>query len=211
LLALSERARARFDHVVSFLPGTDPSGSVGDWIKLAAQWVLGRPSLYTIPSAIPWLHLGETRYHPPHPPGRMSRLAQAALWATWEPSARESGCRRVLAERWRQVLEGRDDIRPIVIRAGSEPGWLRFPVVVAPGLVSRFRSSAARRLGIMPGYPGPLDRLLPLKPSLLDGEGGRWTGAETLVERLFTLPTHSRLSSSAYHRIGQFLQSIRSS
>jgi dTDP-4-amino-4,6-dideoxygalactose transaminase len=182
---------------------------MGDWIKLAAQWALGRPSLYTIPSAIPWLHLGETRYHPPHPPDRMSRLAQAALWATWEPSARESGCRRALAERWKQVLEGQNDIQPIVVRAGSEPGWLRFPVVVAPGLVSPFCSPSARRLGIMPGYPGPLDRLLPLKPSLLDSEGSRWTGAETLVERLFTLPTHSRLSSEAQHRIGQFLQSVR--
>src|SRR5207237_3967531 len=38
-----------------------------------AQSAFGHPSVYSLPAALPWLHLGETRYHDPEPPVRMTR------------------------------------------------------------------------------------------------------------------------------------------
>src|SRR5581483_3487125 len=54
----------------------------GGWGSLAstgAQWVLGRPSVYAIPSMVPWLHLGEMVYHPASEPRALSRTSSALL------------------------------------------------------------------------------------------------------------------------------------
>ncbi|HYR11816.1 MAG TPA: DegT/DnrJ/EryC1/StrS family aminotransferase, partial [Longimicrobium sp.] len=52
------------------------------WRDLAAaavQWMLARPSVYAFPAALPFLRLGETVYHPPSPPRRLSRAAAGVL------------------------------------------------------------------------------------------------------------------------------------
>src|SRR5690606_36256244 len=64
--------------------------SVGDWaittwnsvresaasalvltLKNLAQWLLAHPSVYRLPSSLPFLRLGETIFHPPRAPRRM--------------------------------------------------------------------------------------------------------------------------------------------
>jgi hypothetical protein len=72
------------------------------------------------------------------------------------------------------------------------PGYLRLPVLVSERARERFRSSAARRLGIMPGYPGTLAELHGFTRARNAGEA--FPGARELVASLFTLPTHGRLS-----------------
>ncbi|HEX6909387.1 MAG TPA: DegT/DnrJ/EryC1/StrS family aminotransferase, partial [Longimicrobium sp.] len=65
-----------------------------DLAAAAAQWVLARPSLYALPAALPFLRLGETVYHPPSPPRRLSRAAAGVLAAGWERAFAEAGIRR---------------------------------------------------------------------------------------------------------------------
>jgi perosamine synthetase len=50
-------------------------GGLGDLTRAAAQWLLGRPSLYSLPASVPGLRLGETIYHPAHEPESLSRAA----------------------------------------------------------------------------------------------------------------------------------------
>ena len=66
------------------LPGQQPSpfSNVIVLFKIFAQWLLGRPGVYGLPAAIPWLGLGETRYRDPQTPSRMTRAAASLLERT---------------------------------------------------------------------------------------------------------------------------------
>ena len=77
-------------------------------------------------------------------------------------------------------------VRPI---AGAEPGYLRYPLLLAEARTER-RERA--QLGIVHGYPDTLAELSELKSSLLGDE--KLLGARDLQHNLVTLPTHSLLS-----------------
>jgi perosamine synthetase len=68
-------------------------GSFGDAVRLSAQWLLGRPSVYGIPRAIPFLGLGETVFRRPSAASAMSRGAIAALLANQRASTIEADAR----------------------------------------------------------------------------------------------------------------------
>ena len=161
---------------------------------LAAQWAVGRPSLYAIPSAFPSLKLGETIYHRPGPVRGMPEWAAAVVEALRTTSAQESIARRTAAARWSQIVANEANSSAVAFseRPNTAAGWLRFPMLVSDAAVLRDR--AARRLGIMCGYKQILADL-PLAPGRL-ANNGPWPGAAELAARLRTLPTHSLVSST---------------
>lgn len=175
----------------------------GALLALAAQWAVGRPWLYSIPSSIPSLKLGETIYHPPSAISGMPEWAAAVVDALWNRSAQESGARRTAAARWSQILEDHADMSVVAFAEGANTtaGWLRYPVLGRDAAV--LRGSAARCLGIMRGYEQVLADL-PLAPDRLVNSGP-WPGAAQLAARLRTLPTHSLLSSADVAAITQLL------
>jgi dTDP-4-amino-4,6-dideoxygalactose transaminase len=76
--------------------------------------------------------------------------------------------------------------------AGAEPGWLRLPLL-ADASGARAGDVAARRLGVMRGYPRVLADLPGFAARCRNG-GAAFPGARELAERLVTLPTHGRLA-----------------
>jgi perosamine synthetase len=168
---------------------------------LAAQWAVGRPWTYAIPSSIRWLRLGETVYHPPSPISEMPEWAAAVAGALWHRSMVESAARRAVAGRWSEVVARNTILTAFAERIGTTAGWLRFPVLVHDP--EALRDADARRLGIMPGYEGILADL-PLSPGRLTN-GGPWRGATQLASRLRTLPSHSLLSAGDVAAIVQRL------
>ncbi len=190
LLAVTPRGReamARLD-----LPREGGRGW-GVWPRLLAQWALGRPALYGIPASIPALGLGETPFHPPHAPRGISGVAAAVAVATRAASAREAAHRRVTGAGWLTRLAPVPEVGTpgATLGEGCAAGWLRLPVLVPEGVARRLRSPAARRLGIMPGYPAALQDLegFPVVAALPADATSR-----DLPARLFTLPTHSRVT-----------------
>lgn len=164
---------------------------VGALAATAAQWALGRPGCYWLPAAMPWLHLGETRYRPPAAPRRLARGAARVLERTLASASREADARRDNAAGWLELLEPAR-VETIRVPPGSQPGYLRFPVLVRLGLSGLSDARRARRLGAAPGYPMTLAQLRAVSERLQTPPGaGRWPGAEDLVRRLVTLPTHS--------------------
>jgi dTDP-4-amino-4,6-dideoxygalactose transaminase len=161
--------------------------------QLAAQWFLGRPPLYAIPAALPWLHLGETIYHDVPATRRLTRAAAAALGAHLDPSSREVEARRGTA---RAFLEGLREsaIQPVRALSGASPSYLRLPIRIPGGSAPLMRDPRARRLAVAVGYPATLAQLAPVRPRLDADHGMRWPGAEELVSNLVTLPTHSLLT-----------------
>ena len=172
-------------------------------MQRAAQWLLGRPSLYAVPSALPFLRLGETVYHLPAPVGAMSAVAASALAVTLPLGAAEAEVRRANAGR---LLERRGKgATPVRVPAGGVAGYLRLPLVAAPSIRAAAATLEARALGIMPGYPLPLCDLPGFAERVVNRQD-RFTGARTLAERLITLPTHGLLGEADLDRLETWLE-----
>lgn len=156
-------------------------------VQLKAQWVLGRPSLYGLPAAVPGLHLGETVYHPPRPLRGITRAAAAAVRAHAARSDVEAQVRRERAAKLSGAVAK--------VAAGGTAGYLRFPFV-APIDITPARTA----LGMARGYPTTL-AALPVVRERLVGPPGPFPGAEELAAHLVTLPTHSQVSGTEFAQV----------
>jgi dTDP-4-amino-4,6-dideoxygalactose transaminase len=172
-------------------------------LGLAGQLVLGRPSVYGIPSALPFLHLGETRYHEPSEPRGPTRASVAVLETIGPLVERELPVRRKHADRLGAALAESPKATGMKAVANGCPGYLRLPVV-ARAAVPPDEIRAVRPLGIQRGYPRPLPEL----PAVRGRVRGTPSvpGAEVLAERLLTLPTHSRLRERDLLEIERWLR-----
>ena len=163
-------------------------------LKTLAQWALSRPTLYGLPSAIPWLGLGETHYREPTSAGPMGRRAAALALGTRESSLKEVGHRRSAAESLLQALEAAelipDPVRTITAPEAAVAGYLRLPLLLPDGIRGFPSVQRANALGLTQGYPTPLTELAALRPFHAGGPAS-FPGAELLARSLVTLPTHS--------------------
>lgn len=173
-----------------------PSAAQGRGIrqvgKLAVQHVLGRPALYGLPAALPFLHLGETLYRPPRTPQPAPAGALAVLERILPEVDRETAIRRANAERWRSGLARSAPFGTVTVLAGAQPGYLRLPLLAGTDSGAEDLRSL-QRWGVMPGYPTTLAALPSLGPALI-ARAPALPGAERLAKELLTLPTHRRLS-----------------
>jgi hypothetical protein len=84
------------------------------------------------------------------------------------------------------------NIEPVV--RDARPGYLRLPMMPRSPR-AQLLTNTATRLGVMQGYPLPLNRLAAAVPICGNAEE-RCPGAERLASELLTLPTHRLLSES---------------
>lgn len=154
-------------------------------LRLAGQWLLGRPSLYGIPSRLPWLGLGETHYHPPTAPAAMPEAVARLVRGTAAAARAEAEARRARARQLRDRLDALEGVR--IPPERGDPGYLRLPVRVQGRPSHELLGPEAKELGILPSYPRPLPDL----PVVPGGARSPVPGARTLARELFTLPTHS--------------------
>jgi len=180
-----------------------PEGRVGIAAKLTLQWLLARPGIYAVPSALPFLKLGQTVYRPVQHFSLMSNAQEAVLLETARCQKEEADRRRDNAARLRRSVEENSLGQVPMGWEGGSPGWLRLPVLLGERGLGRAGASSARRLGIMPGYPIPLSRLPGFQARLPRG-GSDFPGAEVLARRLYTFPTHGLLSESDLDRLDRW-------
>jgi dTDP-4-amino-4,6-dideoxygalactose transaminase len=202
-------------HHHEFVPAASPA--LGGLLHAAAQWAAGRPSLYALPAALPWLHLGQTLYHEPAPVRDMPRVAAGLLERSLPLAIRESGIRRRMADEYLRDLASVDRmkftrrVRFVHPAEGSTPGYLRFPLRLSHRIAGIPDVGRAEWLGMARGYPSTIGDLRAVRRRLHTIRGAdRWPGAETLVRELVTLPTHSYVEREdrdeltslvrAYHR-----------
>ena len=162
------------------LAGPPPRGA-RESAAAAAQWLLGRPSLYGIPMAIPSLRLGEMVYHPAHEPMPLAAAAATMVRSALELAEPAAARRRRRAE----VLSTNNapDVQVISSIASGVSGMLRLPV-----LISGDRPPASR-LGVTAAYPRTLAEQPELRPLLHQGEAEH-PGAVHLRRLLQTIPVH---------------------
>ncbi len=167
--------------------------------KVAAQWALGRPSLYTIPSMVPGLRLGEMVYHPAGEPASMSlgpcSLLESAL--ALEPA--DLSVRRSSAQAYDAMSRSVGGLATTATLPSAEPGYLRYPLRD----VGETRGSDAR-LGILRSYPITLAEQEELRPILVP-DTAPLPGASTLGRTLLTLPTHRFVRDADRTRIAAWM------
>jgi dTDP-4-amino-4,6-dideoxygalactose transaminase len=152
-----------------------------------AQWILGRPWLYAIPSAIPGLHLGETIYHAAHEPRAITSVSASLVRSALARANTDLAVRRRNADELERAVDHAKGLQAIRAIPGSKPGYLRLPVRVMDARSER------HELGIVRGYPDTLAELAELQASLLGDE--QLPGARELRRSLVTLPTHGMLTN----------------
>lgn len=171
--------------------------------QAAAQWLLARPSLYSLPSALPFLELGRTVFHEPSDPGPLSRVAAQLILRGWNSAHAAAARRRATANRLLRTATRSSLCRTIRTDPALTPGYLRLPLLATDGTAAMLDHDA-RTLGIVAGYPIPLRRLPPLIQYTTHIDASL-PGADTLAAQLFTVPTHTLLTAQDIERLEQWL------
>lgn len=167
--------------------------------RLLSPWV------YWLPQAMPFLHLGETRYEvleaiTAMDPGRLALLAAnvEAYWA--RPRRVQEAIAGMLAE---GRSDGRVDLAAQACGA-SPPRLLRYPLLVPPARRGPLLDRLTRAgLGASRMYPAPLPEIPGLE-RLLSGQGP-FPEAAAFSAGLITLPTHEGVSGAALARMAEIL------
>jgi perosamine synthetase len=197
-LAIGERAPDAF--TTSSARVAAPASSLRTLVVTTAQWALGRPSLYALPSSIPALHLGETIYHPAHEPRAITSASASLVRAALARADHDLAIRRNHAEVLARAANNAREVSAIRPIAGAEPGYLRFPMRLSS---TRTRDRVHPALGIVRGYPDTLAELVELRSSLIGDE--TLPGARELQRSLVTLPTHSLLDEGDLREISAWM------
>ena len=195
-------------------PETLPKAALSDGLNSAwvstAQWLLARPSLFGIPSALPGLGLGETDFKFPSPPRRISAFSAALAFHTKDLAQDEVPRRRAAAKRLADFLSphgATGKLQRVQVPSNGEASYLRFPVLLTPSVTGDLKSPDARKLGIAAGYPRPLPEL-PQLAELRSESRREFPGAVHLANHLVTFPTHSLVTPSDFRRIEAFLSRL---
>jgi dTDP-4-amino-4,6-dideoxygalactose transaminase len=181
----------------------------GRLIRLMAMLynLMRSPHLYWIPQGLPFLHLGDTRYHPltaieSMDPARLRLLDRNIS----EYQHHNNDVQTALAD----IVKGTDASEealidlPAVCQVQSHRRLLRYPLLIQ----AEWRDRIYRRLrnaGLGPSllYPSSLPRIPGLK-DLLHGQEN-FPAAEAFAGRILTLPTHDRVQHADIRKIREIL------
>jgi hypothetical protein len=178
--------------------GTASGGGL-EVMTLAAQSLLAHPSMYRLPASIPALQLGAMVYHPPTDPRPMAAGVAAILNSALKMDEREVQYRRARAKDLLSRITASHAMEPVHPIVGGESGFLRLALLDTGG-----HRLPRATIGALRGYPMTLEQHPQLWPMLVPGErAGK--GSEILRDRLFTLPTHSRVNRSDLTRLEKWL------
>ena len=168
------------------------------------------PRLYWMLLAMPFLHLGETRYHPLTSLAGMDAMRHALLPGNIENYQRAG----VEAQQQLDETIHADGVLKLA-PACNTPATrrlLRYPLLVEPGRRERILARLnAAGLGASVLYPAILPEIDGLPDSLALRQGAReairsqYPNAVDFAGRLLTLPTHSRVRPRDIAHIGQII------
>ena len=166
-------------------------GELSALLKITAYGMFLKPSCYWIPANLPFLGLGETTFDTDFPIGRLSGFQTCAGALFVERLARINNTR---VDNARHLAEGLLAAGVWEIPGYSRdhcPVYLRLPVLCPDRYTRDGAVGALNHLGIIatPMYPSTIRRIEGIEPYLASVED-EFAGAQTVVKRLLSLPTH---------------------
>ncbi|MDH5570129.1 MAG: aminotransferase class V-fold PLP-dependent enzyme [Gammaproteobacteria bacterium] len=183
--------------IKSNLETINPPGfieNVVDYIQFVILSIFIRPSLYWLPSGLPFLELGKTFYYKEFPVKKLSAM-KAGLLRGWETNLEKSNNHRIEVARY---YSKNSEI--------SHP-YLRYPVVLNSSIERDkvFKISEKIGLGLSKMYPTTINKIEEIK-DLFSGQD--FPMANQLEECLITLPTHHWLTKSDKDAISKLIEGI---
>ena len=198
-LSIAETIKAEY----ATLPEAPRGEVLGNWVEMMIMRFFIHPALYWLPAGLPFLRLGETKFHTDFPMYRMDEVRAHQLQG-WERRLALANQERAARAGW--LIDGLDlhrrGIRPIT---GKEAIYLRLPVLLRDRETKEAVCRQSREVGagLSPNYPATIQEI----PEL----SGRVTsltypGAQEIVDRLVTLPTHQFVKEQDRVRINRILE-----
>ncbi|MDN5940446.1 MAG: DegT/DnrJ/EryC1/StrS family aminotransferase [Nitrospira sp.] len=199
-LPVAERIKAEY----ATLPEA-PRGEVArNWLEMVMMRFFIHPLLYWLPAGLPFLRLGETVFDTNFPIYRMDEVRAHQLQG-WEQRLVLANQERAACAGW--LIEGLDlDYRGIKPITGKEAVYLRLPVMVRDREMKEAICRQSREVGagLSPSYPATIQEIPELTGRLVSR---KCVGAQEVVDRLVTLPTHQFVTEADRLKIGRILGS----
>lgn len=169
--------------------------NVSEFVKLLMQIILIRPSLYWIPSALPFLKLGETVFYKDFPVHRLSEC-KAGILKQWRQRLERSN--RIRKENAFAICE-MAKIKP-TMKSWESIAFLRLPLLMRDKEMRNklFRASQDTGAGLSRMYPVPVNKIGEMEAQM---EGMNCPVAKSVADRLINIPTHWLLLQSDRERI----------
>jgi dTDP-4-amino-4,6-dideoxygalactose transaminase len=201
----SDTMAEALDKEIADLPGA--TASPVDVAKVVAYSLFLRPSLYGIPQRIPQLGLGRTVFTTDFAVARPSRVLAALGVTMVRRLGSFTAARRANAEALSRELRGMG-VNPVAPLPGSEPVYLRLPVLAASEWEQRAAIDVltAAGIGATRSYPASLADLPELRGVLANGRLVA-TGGRDVASRVVTLPTHPFVTAADIRRTVRTLSS----
>ena len=145
------------------------------------------PSLYWLPSGLPFLKLGKTIFHKEFPIKKLSGM-HAGFLREWQRRLEESNkIRREHSEYFYSALAS-----TLTFHNGACPPFLRLPFTTESREIKERICSFSKKegLGINHMYPTPINEIEEIQDHF---NGRTFPSASKVAERLLTIPTHQLL------------------
>jgi len=179
------------------------------WLNIVIYNLMISPYLYWIPQGLPFLHLGDTQYHPLSGIEAMDSARLRLLAGNMQKYRDDSpNTQLALAETIRKLRETGKDIidLPVACDIPVNRRLLRYPLLVVPQRRDRlYRRLRREGLGPSRMYPSSLPNISGLY-GLLQGQG-KFPVADEFSRRILTLPTHNRVRKPDIEKIRQIIDS----
>ena len=190
--------------------------------KAVALSLCRRPEIYKLPASLPWLKIGESIFDPSFGLADFTGFQASLAVQSYEKIESINYQRLQKASTYIREIATIPLARPIVVQAGANPIYLRFPVIPATDLFGEMFGEALRdaqapknfaslhealaqtpaaNLGLSPGFPLALCDIPELLPHVAPTRP--CPGARFLAHNLITLPTHDQvLATDALRAVG---------
>jgi dTDP-4-amino-4,6-dideoxygalactose transaminase len=171
---------------------------------------LSSPRAYWIPAGLPFLGLGETRFHPLEAVRCMDAARLGVLSVNMEEFKRRSlRVQSALAGMLKKVAARSGCLvdLPAVCNAPASRALLRYPLLLDASMRDEvYNCLKGRGLGASMMYPAALPEIAGLKQHL--GTAGDFPVARNFAMRVLTLPVHERVREADIRAIASCLDSV---
>jgi perosamine synthetase len=202
ILARSISVAERIKTEYAALPEAPRGEVVRNWLEMVMMRFFIHPLLYWLPAGLPFLRLGETTFYTDFSMYRMDEVRAHQLQG-WERRLALANQERATRAGW--LIDGLDlhrrGMQPIT---GKEAVYLRLPVMVRDRETKEAVCRQSREVGagLSPNYPATIQEIPELAGRLA---GRKCPGAQEVVDRLVTLPTHQFVTEADRLKIGRIL------
>ena len=183
----------------------------GDLLRGVLMWALEKPFLYGIPSALPFLGLGETAVQLEVSSGVPSAMQRRYACVQLMRRSEIASSHRERMGWWRDALAGVSASGRVVVpefarsvRAGESAVLLRYPILVEEPYRTKLLSRVAR-YGVSRSYPTTVNRYPEIGSKVKFGD---ISGAESVAQRVLTLPLHRYVTRADVARVIQEMEAL---